>query len=392
MKQEQNSVAFAMGGLAGNNAHGAGFLQAALERNVEPIMISCTSGQILWVSRYLRIRNGQLRSDLGQMLRKDIAEVNPFGNVNLALAGMAMFGKPGVFVPAFREYILDAIDNAWDTWNHLWTKSHEVLLTQEWLELFPCRNLLPDFPPEFFGEIADVFQQASSPQGSGKPPVGIVFNSYNPRTGVENVYMNNRARELLQEKPGSDKGKSDSDKKSRYHDRTVYLDIDANGVRDALQLYQYGFDKQSSGNIDGAYFRGLILSELAVAERIFCVRPINHCWQGDLPRNYPELEDLKTEIGFDGAYCGERYQIELINRLLDKQIADSSKYHHIDLQELEIKQPRGFFDYIFEKEQVFTDAYEQAKQHFENLNLGTSGDKKVQPLRMKKRSLRDYQK
>ncbi len=384
MKQEQNSVAFAMGGLAGNNAHGAGFLQAALERNIEPMMISCTSGQILWVSRFLKIRDGQLKTNLRQMLMKDISEVNPFGNVNLALAGMAVFGKPGVFVPAFRECFLDAIDNAWDAWIHLWTKPHEILLMQQWLELFPCRNLIPDFPSVFFEEIADVFNQASSPQGNGKPPVGIVFNSYNPHSGMEYVYMNKRARELLQEKPGSDEGKPGPGKKSKYHDRTEYLDIDADAVRDALQLYQYGFDKQSSGNIDGAYFRGLILSELAVAQRIFCVRPINHRWQGDLPRNYPELEDLKTEIGFDGSYCGERYQIELINRLLDKQIADSSKYHHIDLEEIEIKQPRGFFDYIFEKEQVYTDAYEQAHECFDNLYSGSGSAEKAQLVRMKK--------
>jgi hypothetical protein len=113
--------------------------------------------------------------------------------------------------------------------------------------------------------------------------------------------------------------------------------------------------------------RRLLLSELTVANRIFCVRPINHLWQGDLPRNYPELEDLKTEIGFDGSYCGERYQIELINRLLGKNVADDSKYHKIELEEIEIKKPRGYFDYLFENEQVFTDAYEDAKQRFNRL-------------------------
>jgi hypothetical protein len=111
----------------------------------------------------------------------------------------------------------------------------------------------------------------------------------------------------------------------------------------------------------------MILSELTVANRIYCVRPINHLWQGDLPRNYPELEDLKTEIGFDGSYCGERYQIELINRLLGKNVADDSKYHKIELEEIEIKKPRGYFDYLFENEQVFTDAYEDAKQRFNRL-------------------------
>ena len=53
MKTDKN-IAFALGGLAGNNAHGAGFLQAAIDAEIEPGMISFSSGQILWVFRYLQ--------------------------------------------------------------------------------------------------------------------------------------------------------------------------------------------------------------------------------------------------------------------------------------------------------------------------------------------------
>ena len=53
---EPNGIGFALGGLAGN-AHGAGFLQAALDTRVTPEMISCTSGQLLWVWYYLRLLN-----------------------------------------------------------------------------------------------------------------------------------------------------------------------------------------------------------------------------------------------------------------------------------------------------------------------------------------------
>jgi hypothetical protein len=369
MKNEQNSVAFAMGGLAGNNAHGAGFLHAALEKEVKPIMISCTSGQILWVSRYLQVANSLGKGNLEEMLQEDVHSMNPTGNVNVALASLALYGKPGVFAPARSEYMWDMVRNAMDSWRDVCTKPHEVLLPQKLLELFPCRNLLPDFPVEFFEKIADTFRHASLPQENGKKrlQVGIVFNSYNPRSGEEYVYLNDQARKLLQEKSSDEEHKYDQGKKSTYRDRTIYQNIDAKAVRDALWLYQYGFDKKENGFIDGAYFRGMILSELTVADRIFCVRPINHLWQGDLPRNYPELEDLKTEIGFDGSYCGERYQIQLVNRLLGKNVADSSKYHQIELEEIEIKKPRGYFDYLFENEQVFADAYEDATQRFDRL-------------------------
>jgi len=359
MNQEQIMAAFAMGGLAGNNAHGAGFLKAAIDRGVEPVMISCTSGQILWVSRYLQAWKGQSEMDLKEMLHEDVRLMNPTGNLNFALTWLTLFGKPGVFAPAHYEYVRDMIKNAQDVCRHVCIGSREVLLAREWMELFPCRNLVPDFPPEFFEKIADVFQEAS---------VGIVFNSYNPQAGKEYVYLNGRARELLHRKSGSGKCKYDPGNQSDYRDRTTYHDIDAKAVRDGLWLYNYGFDQKKSGFVDGAYFRGMILSELAVAQRIFCVRPINHRWQEDLPRNYPELEDLKTEIGFNGSYCGERYQILLVNKLLGALNAESpGKYHHIDLQDIEISQPHGYFDYLFESEQVFDDAYTDTMNCFDEL-------------------------
>jgi hypothetical protein len=189
MNQEQTKVAFAMGGLAGNNAHGAGFLQAALDRDIQPIMISCTSGQILWVSRYLQAANSMIEGNLEEMLREDVHSVNPTGNVNVALASLALYGKPGVFAPASSEYMWDMVHNSMDTWRDVCMKPHKVLLPQKFLELFPCRNLLPDFPEEFFEKIADSFHHASLPQENGqKLPVGIVFNSYNPRSGEEYVY------------------------------------------------------------------------------------------------------------------------------------------------------------------------------------------------------------
>lgn len=364
------SVAFAMGGLAGNNAHGAGFLQAALDRRIKPIMISCTSGQILWVSRYLQVANGQVKKNLKEMLQEDILEVNPTGNKNCALVNVALFGKADVFASAYLEWIRDLNKNAWDVWYDLLKKPEEVLLAQKFLELFPCTNLVPAFPAEFFEEISDNLRDAKLPQRNNEEKqssVGIVFNSYNPQSGEEYIYLNEEALKRLNEKSGKP-NKYGANQKNEYRDRTIYQDIDAQAVRDALLLYQYGFDQKGSGFVDGAYFRGVILSELALADRIFCVRPINHHWQGHLPRNYPELEDLKTEIGFDGAYCGERYQIELINKLLDKKkMVEGEKYHHIDLQELEIRQPRGFFDYVFESEKVYEDAYEDAMQLFDGL-------------------------
>jgi hypothetical protein len=232
----------------------------------------------------------------------------------------------------------------------MYERPRDVLLVQELMEIIPARVLVPAFPDEFYEEIAAAFV--------GEKKVGIVFNSYNPGDGTEYVFLNEAARKLLGGKayaPG---------RRNHYRKRTIYQEITPQAVQDALWVYQYGFDR-GCRFVDGAYFRQIILSELTAADVIFAVRPINHCWKGHLPRNYPELEDFKTEVGFDGSYCGERYQIELINALLEKGALTAEKkekYHPIELVELEIKRPRGFFDYVFEDMEVFKDAYKKGKE------------------------------
>lgn len=81
---EQKDVGFALGGLAGNNAHGAGFLAAVLRRKVEPVAISCTSGQIHWVYEYLRARqSGAPEITFSEKVNNQVRQCNPFGQKDL---------------------------------------------------------------------------------------------------------------------------------------------------------------------------------------------------------------------------------------------------------------------------------------------------------------------
>src|SRR4051812_8952853 len=74
------AVGFALGGLGGGNAFGAGFLAAARERRIRPSAISCTSGMIVWTAHFLA------GDDLREKLREHLAEMPkapesvPFGN------------------------------------------------------------------------------------------------------------------------------------------------------------------------------------------------------------------------------------------------------------------------------------------------------------------------
>jgi hypothetical protein len=346
-------LAFALGGLAGNNAFGAGFLQASLQEGVRPDMISCTSGQLLWVSRYLRRLKGDpegagsLREDLAE----DIATLESYKSYDLDCAALALWGKEGVYQPAGASYLADFWRNCTDSVNQIFKEKQRTFLFRRLLEMIPCRLLTPDFPDGFFEDISQTMHSAS---------IGVVFNSYSPTEGREYVHVNGAARDFLTQ--GSDPGRRYlAGAPSSYRDRTVYADITPQAVRDALWLYFYGFNDNADARIDGAYFRDVILSELAPVDTIYVVRPMHHHWSGDLPRSWPEMEDLKTKVAFNGAYEGERSQMRLINHLLEAgKLQQAEKYHHVELVEIEMSRPRGFFGYVFEDMSVFDDAVEQA--------------------------------
>lgn len=240
------------------------------------------------------------------------------------------------------------------------------------LRTLPGRILAPDFAPQLLNAISTAFNQAT---------IGIAFNSYNPRNGQEIVYLNQAARDLL-----SPNGRSyQPGYASRHRADTCYEAITPQAVLDGLWIYQYGFDKPENCFVDGAYYRQVMLSELTFANTIFAVRPICSRWLGEappadgasatapaatappLPQSYIGIEDLKTEVNFNGSYAGERAQIALMNKLVRDRDAYLSehgrcgpgpddlltKYHLIDLLEVEIQAPRSFFDYIFESMAVF---------------------------------------
>ncbi len=333
-----DTIAFALGGLAGNNAHGAGFLQAILDKKIQPSIISCTSGQIFWVSEYLKQRHGS--QDLTTEVKKHIET----GNSDLNRLKLITTGKENVFRPAYVEYSADMIANMQTIWKKIMDEPDDV--TKALIKILPGRTLVPTFPKKFFSDIYNIFENSKD--------IGVAFNSYDPVCGVEYIYLNKKAKEQLN---------VDFDKchKGKYRQRTEYKKMSAKSVREALWLYQYGFER-GQYIFDGAYFRQIMLSELVIANKIYVARPINKKWIGNPPDTYIGLEDLKTETSFNGTYAGERDKIELINKLVKKGDGQSTildEYHYIDLIEVEIQTQEGFFDYTYEKMEVFNNAREQ---------------------------------
>ena len=181
------TVAFALGGLAGNNAHGAGFLQAALDAGVEPLMISCTSGQIRWAFDYLSGPEGRHGASLRDLMEDMIARGSPSGNKTLDLAALGLYGMPGVLHPDWGGFLKESFQNATETLTRVVRAPWDVIPLQEALKTIPCHLLEPE-KDRFFHDASDLFNNHE---------VGIVFNSFNAVDGIENVYLNEAARRLL---------------------------------------------------------------------------------------------------------------------------------------------------------------------------------------------------
>jgi hypothetical protein len=366
-------IGFALGGLAGNNAHGAGFLHGALTHGLEPTMISCTSGQIYWLYEYLQARGGD-PDHLRTTFLQEIEELHRFRNINIDYSNVALRGRPGVFRPAYREFPFDLARNVTGAVTRLLANPSDNFWARELLGSLPGRLLVPEFPPEFFQRISDAF--------NAEHDIGIAFNSYCPVEGKEIVYLNDAARRQL----APSGGKYQPGYQSSSRQRTSYEAITPEAVKAGLWIYEYGFEDPAARTVDGAYYRQIMLKELTGADVLIVARPINHRWLASsgsdpgenaaLPRRYIEIQDLKTEINFNGSYTGERAQIQLINDLVrqrdeaahkgDGNCAILNKYRHISLVEIEIAIQRSYFDYIFESPAVFDQAAEAIARRLES--------------------------
>lgn len=331
------TIAFALGGLGGSNAHGVGFLEAARARRVTPRLISCTSGMIYWVCRYLQ------GVDLEAELRRHTESMRFPPTANwLNWADTMLYGVPGVCQTAVAEY--------WRRWMTPWNP----LFADAWLDrIVPAQLLVPCRKQEAYAEIARVL--------SDVPHIGIIFNVFEPGLGVEYLHINDAARRIM----GKEYGEADDG-------GVVYQPITAAAVEDALWLYLYGFAERK--RIDGAYHRQIILRELNDAHIIYAARPQNQRWIGDLPTNMLRMRDLEIELWFNSSYAREVAGIELINELIAESQAGAegkltpralARYHHIEVVPVEIGVNRGFFDYFVESMETYHEAYTRSVAAFE---------------------------
>jgi hypothetical protein len=352
---ERTSIGFALGGLAGANAHGIGFLQAARDLGVEPDIVSCTSGMIYWFWRWLEGK------DLGAELRAAIAAAEPFPFAAINWWYVLTQGLAGVFRPASQEF-----------WQRLFRLPMAGSADEVLDRLLPAQMWVPTRPKADFAGIAQSFNAWPKP---------IFFNSFSPRHGTEYLHMNPPARALYEDRQGRrEKLRPHAHKNTaarlRSHVPEVEpADIDAAAVADALWLTWYGFERPDGGidhdrRIDGAYARQFILSELSSADILFMARPQSYRFIGEPPGNYFAVQDLQTELWFNGSYTQQLARLDLMNRLIHAGALSSSDYHEVKLVPVEIAVNRGYFAYFTESASVYDRAVEESTQVFRTHLVG----------------------
>lgn len=371
---KDTQIAFALGGLGGMNAHGAGFLAAAQDvaRSMgEPLLpglefISCSSGMIHWTAEYLR------GADLRRKLEDGIEAVQRA----TGLPGTGFFrpwqsplvatfaGLPGVFDPANWSYARHFLNRAVSAMAPLdgWFRSLPINWDELWDLLLPARLFIPTRDDAFYEEIAHLFNE-------GCDNLGIAFNSYNLSRGIEYLHLNEAALARI------NKARDEPIEFEDMYDDGLgqYKPIDGEYVKAALWLFEYGFDQTFHGEnlLDGAYRRQIILDEATFADRIYVPRPLNQRWIGRLPRNLFEREDLKIEMWFNASYHRQKRIIDRVNKwtsdeghkglqLRAMDGGEQKRYHRVDVIEIPIKTQRGFFDYFIEHLDVFDQAYDDS--------------------------------
>jgi hypothetical protein len=368
--ESDQTIAFALTGLGGSNAFGAGFLQAALDCRVEPKIITCTSGMIYWTWRYLEAlrappasRVGVLRREIHATIRR--AEPFPKWADILNTQWLMSAGVPGIFRWALPEYFQRFFTTPLFSLNAQFPASL--------LDIFlPAQLLVPTRSRSDFEAMATRFNESTT---------AVCFNSLMPGTGTEFLHINAPAQRLLEPERerlaavGVDERAHDINDAARWRSlpMTVEAGIDADAIEDAMWLTLYGANGKIeqgglTNRIDGAYLRSIILNELTMVDTVLMPRPIS-THRGELPSNYFESQDYLTELWWNASYAPQVAAIEFVNKLVRNKLLSRGDFREIDLVPVEIDVDRGYFTYFREDLETFDRGYSEAWSSFEKCGL-----------------------
>lgn len=328
-KSHSVKLGLALGGMGGLNAHGAGVLAGLADSGMVPDLISCSSGQIHWVVSFLKGEN--LRERVVKLERKLTPFPEPFRALNFWRN--MMFGVPGVGqAMSLSRQMLGG--------GRLMEMMQRFGRTGSLVDAaLPMPNWSPARPDAFFEDAAEVINKST---------IGIFFNSFNPKTGIEHVHVNKIARAQV-----------DLRRKQRKNYPIVWRQLDdvtPAAVRDALWLVQFGMggtDGAMRERIDGAYVRQLLLRELTHARTIIAVPPVDAAWRSATPSNMMDLQAWQLRMWFGQSLREQMEQIHTMNDMIKRNIINDNSYHMIKVIQVDPPKIEKYYDYMLERASIF---------------------------------------
>lgn len=324
MEDRDTLTVFALGGLGGGNAFGAGVLTALTDLEIYPDVITCTSGMIAWTALYLA------GEDLPAELRK--------GEAMQSLAGVPEIMKPAVMGSAMLKMSKNTLQANMKNWMKPISSFDDFADAA-----MPVRVLDPFVTPDQLEMYAAAMRESE---------VGVIFNAYEPTSGTEILFANDAAHKRVPLK--------------NMEGRRIE-EITPQGVESALWLSQYGYTRQDGSPqmaIDGAYRRQFIIQEVMHATRLFVARPEHRKYLGRMPRNQLEQKVFETYMWFSAAYRSEMQMIRMANqwtrdgRLKGRQITD--------IVEIENEIPMTYDSYFTETSESMERARASTKARFDD--------------------------
>jgi hypothetical protein len=334
-------TAFALAGLGGFNAHGAGFLAAASHSKIVPDLVTATSGQIVVLAAWLQGEN------LEDLLVLPELEHNP-----LAQLAIAFSGDLGIFRPAYLETL-----RRWWTFPLFTGNPVKAFLDR----LLPSQLYVPTRQPAEYKKIADTLNAAKIEEHK----IGVAFNAYNFETGKTVLFGNDQARSLWPPKKQNPHAtKTIGSGLSPTDDEAELLPITPKDVQSALWLSLYGFSHLPIPHLmDGAYSRSCLISELHEFNHIFVARPLAQGWTKKAPSNWFEVQDWQTEMWFSASYKAEVDTLNQINGLVRDKLL-KSPFKQVELIEVAPETPAGYFNFFIERKKIYDRAYKCALEKF----------------------------
>jgi hypothetical protein len=228
----------------------------------------------------------------------------------------------------------------------------------------PAQEYVPTRGEKLLAVIANALNEGKK---NGRD-VGIVFNTYDPATGEGFLYGNDGARGLLPDTKALPRAPSSSNALYRSSESEAAIrPITVDAIKSALWLSLYGFDGLPRGQMDGAYYRSCIVSELHPFATVIVARPLANGWIGRQPSNWFNVQDWQCEMWFSVGYKAEIEGLKRINDLIAQGYLKHPNFRLVRLIEVEPPTPAGYFNYFVERDQVYDAAYAAATSVFASI-------------------------